>query len=40
MNIFRSKNRKKVQKIWGVISALVIVSMLILYSGFATGGLF
>lgn len=40
MNIFRAKHRKKVQRIWGFVSALVIISMMILYSGFATGGLY
>jgi len=33
MNIFRSKNRKKVRVVWTVISALVIISMMVLYSG-------
>ena len=33
MNIFTSKHQKKIKWIWGVISVLVILSMVILYSG-------
>lgn len=33
MNIFTSKNRKKVKWIWGTIGMVVVISMIILYSG-------
>lgn len=33
MNIFTSKHQKRIKWIWGVISILVIVSMVILYAG-------
>ena len=33
MNIFTSKNQKKIKWIWGVLSVLVIVAMIILYAG-------
>ena len=39
MNIFDPKHKKRVKIIFGAISILVIVSMIILYSGFvALGG--
>lgn len=33
MNIFTSKNRKKIKWVWGLIGILVIISMIVLYSG-------
>lgn len=33
MNIFTSKYKKGIKWIWGVLSILVIVSMVILYAG-------
>lgn len=33
MNIFTSKHQKKIRWIWGVLSVIVILSMIILYSG-------
>ena len=36
MNIFTSKNRKKIKWVWGVIGVLVILSMIVLYSGIPT----
>lgn len=33
MNIFTSRHQKKIKWAWGIISVLVIVSMIILYAG-------
>ena len=33
MNIFTSKHQKKIKWIWGGLSILVIISMIILYAG-------
>ena len=33
MNIFTSKHQKRIKWIWGALSVVVILSMIILYSG-------
>ena len=38
MNIFDPKHKKRVKMIFGVVSVLVILSMIILYSGFVALG--
>ncbi|MFT7557744.1 MAG: hypothetical protein ACI83D_000413 [Planctomycetota bacterium] len=37
MNFFRKKYQKKLRFVWGIISVLVIISMVALYAGFLAG---
>jgi hypothetical protein len=38
MNFFRKRYQKKLRVVWGIISVLVIISMVALYAGFLAGG--
>ena len=33
MNIFTSKRQKQIKWVWGILSVIVILSMIVLYSG-------